>query len=35
MTTAEVAKQYGVSAPEVSQFRTRFKVLLERFHEAA
>lgn len=35
MTTAEVAKRYGVSAPAVSQFRTRFKALLERFFEAA
>jgi predicted transcriptional regulator len=35
MTTAEVAKKHGVSAPAVSQFRTRFKVLLERFYEAA
>ena len=35
MTTAEVAKKYGVSAPAVSQFRTRFRVLLERFYEAA
>lgn len=35
MTTAEVARKNGVSAPAVSQFRTRFKVLLERFYEAA
>lgn len=35
ITTAEVAKKYGVSASAVSQFRTRFKVLLERFYEAA
>ena len=35
MTTAEVAKKQGVSAPAVSQFRTRFKALLERFYEAA
>jgi hypothetical protein len=35
MTTAEVARKHGVSAPAVSQFRIRFKVLLERFYKAA
>ena len=35
MTTAEVARTHGVSAPAVSQFRTRFKVLLDRFYVAA
>jgi hypothetical protein len=35
MTTNEVAKKHGVSAAAVSQFRSRFKVLLERFYEAA
>jgi hypothetical protein len=35
MTTKEVAGKHGVSAAAVSQFRSRFKVLLERFYEAA
>ena len=35
MGTGEVAKKYGVSAGAVSQFRTRFKVLLERFYGEA
>lgn len=35
MTTTEVAKRHGVTPGAVSQFRVRFKVLLERFHEAA
>jgi hypothetical protein len=35
VTTAEAARKHGVSAPAVSQFRSRFKVLLERFYEAA
>jgi DNA-binding NarL/FixJ family response regulator len=35
MTTKEVARKHGVSAAAVSQFRSRFKVLLERFYEAA
>jgi hypothetical protein len=32
--TAEVARKYGVTPGAVSQFRTRFKTLLERFQAA-
>ena len=35
MTTSEVARLHGVTPGAVSQFRTRFKLLMERFHEAA
>jgi hypothetical protein len=35
MGTGEVAKKHGVTPGAVSQFRTRFKMLLERIYEAA
>jgi DNA-directed RNA polymerase specialized sigma24 family protein len=34
MTTGEVARLHGVTSGAVSQFRTRFKLLMERFHNA-
>jgi hypothetical protein len=33
--TGEVARKHGVTPGAVSQFRTRFRLLLDRFHEAA
>jgi hypothetical protein len=35
MTTTEVARKNGVTPAAVSQFRNRFRMLLERFHDAA
>jgi hypothetical protein len=35
MGTGEVARKYNVSPGAVSQFRTRFKLLLERFYADA
>jgi hypothetical protein len=35
MGTGEVAKKHGVTPGAVSQFRTRFKMLFEKFYEAA
>lgn len=35
MSTSEAARKHGVTPGAVSQFRTRFKMLLEKFHEAA
>jgi hypothetical protein len=35
MTTTEAAREHGVTPGAVSQFRVRFKVLLERFHAGA
>jgi len=35
MTTGEVARKHGVTPGAVSQFRTRFKLLLDRFYDDA
>ena len=33
MTTTEAARRYGVTPAAVSQFRSRFKLLLNRFYK--